>query len=284
MPRSLLAFLLIAVVLPGCTIVRHYDVQSVGKSFDQSVSQTQKVVTDIKANTKRMQTMLLSLKSGGADLQSPPYAELSLSYERARDRGEEVSAKDAELRALRREFRALSRGKKRISSKDPKSYDRVEDLLSTVEDLQPAFQTSVKAYEKESNAFAKCLKKHRIGKMNVKEIRGQLASQLRKIDVGIAQVRNNVHKAQKAKDQGRLSPKALATLDAIILKFGSMESERAKLERVATQFAHEVQGQTNLLVGPGFAAFDIISVVQSHGEVIVKLGHEIQKLAKELQN
>ena len=55
-------------ILTACTIVRYHEVKPMRQSFDTSVSKTQKILEQIRADAKDKQALLVALAGVGHEL------------------------------------------------------------------------------------------------------------------------------------------------------------------------------------------------------------------------
>ncbi len=251
------------------------------KSFDTSVSKTQAILEQIRADATDKRVLLRALKERGADMERSPYTELGASFDALAAHAKKSGDKVRALREARKQFRDLGQGKKKITSKSA-DYARVDQLKAQVQTLMPELEASVKAYEAEAKVFVSLVEKHRIGKIHVHEIRRQLAGFLKELDASMAQVRINVIRVQKTRERGKVSGNADALYDQIAKKLAMIEKERFEIANLIDQFDREVGRQTTLVVGPGFMAHDIMTVLESRAKTIRGFGQEIAALAKQL--
>jgi hypothetical protein len=203
-----------------------------------------------------------------------PYPEMGALVAKMDQLFPKAVAVNKELIAASREFDKLAEGRPDITSDRPQ-WEPFTKLYDKTKLQIPQLQEQLKAYAEASNRFASLANDNGISKINVADIRGQLAGQTAAIEKATGEIRNQVNSLEaKLKENTAMTlglqqhTERHAILDDIRAQAQKLDLASASLKGKVQAFNDSTKGLTELWRGPGFPKILIVEQVAADSNVI----------------
>ncbi len=262
--------------MSACTIVKYYKTSEIKKTFVSVKQKANKGINDTNADYQQKKSIYKQLTDKTSTPKATPYPKMKEILNEMSTQVSLMKSVQNKIGKLDKEFTKLLRGKKEIVE-DSSEWKRVNKMRQEYKSIGDQLNGHSKKYTKKSNEFSALSKKHKISKVNMKNLKNQVTTYQSKLSKRLTEADQEINNARtylnKLKQDGKHKnkiPKYRAQLKELEDVLSLIPAKQKKLEVRVEAFEEEVGENATLWVGPGMKSFTIMQDVQEVGNDINK--------------